>query len=84
MEKHEKDWIEWSSPEVFPTQGTTINSRSLGICVVTETKIADGRKFLKVAYAPVASAAGALGSITSTRKTAQNRINGSQPKKKKP
>lgn len=86
--KHEKDWIEWTSPEDFPTQGLTINSRSLGICVVTETKIEKmrgecTRRFIKVAFAPVVSAAAALGSIKSDAKAAAARRNGCQPKKRK-
>jgi hypothetical protein len=81
--KHEKDWIEWSAREPFPAQGTTINSRDLGICVVTETKITEGRRFIKVAFAPVVSAAAALGSIKSDAKAAAARRNGRQPKKRK-
>lgn len=79
--KHEKDWIEWSSREPFPAQGTTINSRDLGICVVTETKITESRRFIKVAFAPVVSAAAALGSIKSAAKAAASRRNGCRPKK---
>lgn len=84
--KHEKDWIEWTSPEPLPTQGTTIKSSSLGICLVTETKIENvggkgTRRFLKVAFVPVVSAASALGSIKSDAKAAAARRNGCRPKK---
>ena len=85
--KHEKDWIEWTSPEDFPTCGTTISAAKLGICNVIETKIMQEhdatRRFVKVAFFPVVSAAATLGSIKSTKKAAQSRINGCKPKRKK-
>lgn len=87
--KHEKDWIEWTSPEPIPTCGTSIDASTLGMCHVIETMISNergegSRRFVKVAFFPIISAAVALGSIKSAKKTKSSRRNGKlggRPKK---